>query len=217
MAGGSYPKLFLETSQEQLRQQMDLNYWPCADMAHAILKDWLSPAQATSTNERHLIFTSSSLAFYSIAGYSPYSPAKAALRTLCDTLYQEIMLYSSTVKIHTVFPGSIDSPGFATENLTKPGVTKVLEESDPLQSPEAVAYKSIAGLERGEYLIVVNFLAAAMRGCSWGGSPRNNWVIDTLMIWLTSFAWMIIAPLQKGDVKKYAKKHGHPSTYSKTP
>lgn len=78
-----------------------------------------------------------------------------------------------------------------------------------------MAQKAIKGLEDGEYLITVNFLAAAMRGCSWGGSRRNNWVLDTLMTWATSIAWMFIGRDLDGKVVKYGKEHGHPSTYAK--
>jgi 3-dehydrosphinganine reductase len=200
---------------------MDMNYWSQADMAHAILASWLSPSSISSAeadkqqSSRHLIFTSSSLAFYSIAGYGAYSPAKTALRSLCDTLAQEVLLYTPSVKIHTVFPGSISTAGFERENLIKPAITKELEKDDPVQTPEEVARKAVLGLERGEYLITVNFLAAAMRGCAWGGSPRNNWVTDTLMTWATSIAWMFIGPDLNGKVVKYGKQHGHPSTYGK--
>ena len=129
---------------------MDLNYWSQADMAHAILGAWLTPdsiASATAQGaQRHLIFTSTSLAFYSIAGYGPYSPPKTALRALSDTLTQEVLLYTpSTVKIHTVFPGGIQTPGFEAESLTKPAITAILEADDPIQSPEVVAQKSVQG------------------------------------------------------------------------
>jgi 3-dehydrosphinganine reductase len=194
---------------------MDLNYWTQADMAHAILGNWLSPDSLAEGKERHLIFTSSTLAFYSIAGYGPYSPAKTALRSLSDTLSQEVLLYTRDIKVHNIFPGSIRTPGLATEELTKPEITKILEKDDPIQSPEAVARKTMRGLEKGEYLIVVNFLGAAMRGCAWGGSPRNNWLVDTLMTWLTSLVWIFIQWDLNGKVVAYGKKHGHPSTYAK--
>jgi 3-dehydrosphinganine reductase len=199
---------------------MDLNYWSQADMAHAILGAWLTPdsiASATAQGaQRHLIFTSTSLAFYSIAGYGPYSPPKTALRSLSDTLTQEVLLYTpSTVKIHTVFPGGIQTPGFEAESLTKPAITAILEADDPIQSPELVAQKSIKGLENGEYLVVVNFLAQAMRGCAWGGSKRNNWVTDTAMTWATSIAWIFIGRDLDGKVVRYGKEHGHPSGYVK--
>jgi len=216
VAGASHPALFLEASPEILRKQMDLNYWSCADMAHAILSQWLSPNSSTAGKPRHLIFTSSSVAFFSIAGYGPYSPAKAALRSLSDTLTQEVKLYTSSVKIHTVFPGSILSAGYENENKMKPEITKILESDDPKQTPDVVAERSIKGLENGEYLITTNWLASAMRACTWGGSRRNNWLVDSMFMGVTNIAWPFVQRDLDGKVLKYGRKHGHPSTYSKT-
>lgn len=183
-------------------------------MAHVILSEWLSPGSLATGKKRHLVFTSSVLAFYTIAGYGPYSPAKTALRSLTDTLSQEILLYTRDVKVHNIFPGSIQSPGFVIEQQTKPEITKILEKSDPIESPEEVARQSVRGLEKGQYMIVVNFLGAAMRSCAWGGSHRNNWFIDTLMMWVASLAWIFIQWDLDGKVVAYGKKHGHPSTYT---
>jgi 3-dehydrosphinganine reductase len=213
VAGASYPKLFLETPAAKMRQQMDVNFWTCVDMAYAILTAWLAPSSAGKSAERHLIFTSSVVAFYPVAGYAPYAPSKAAIKSLSDTLAQEVLLYGDDVKIHTVFPGTISSPGLDRENESKPAITHILEESDPVQTPEVVAAQAIAGLERGEYLITVGWLGAAMRACAWGGSARNNWVLDTIMTWITSIAWGFIGRDLDGKVRAYGKKNGHPSTY----
>jgi len=215
IAGSSFPKLFIETSTQKMREQMDINYWSCVDMAHAILTEWLSPTSSLKGREKHLIFTSSVVAFYPIAGYAPYAPGKAAIKSLSDTLAQEVLLYGEDVKIHTVFPGTILTAGFEEENKTKPAITHILEESDPVQKPDEVAAKSISGLEKGEYLITVGLLGSAMRGCAWGGSTRNNWLIDTAMTWVTSIAWGFIGRDLDGKVRSYRKKHGHPSTYEK--
>lgn len=215
VAGASYPQFFLETPTAKMRLQMDINYWTCVDMAQAILKEWLAPSSTSKGQERHLIFTASVVAFYPVAGYAPYAPSKAAIKSLSDTLAQEVLLYDDKVNMHTIFPGTISSPGLDRENLTKPEITHILEESDPVQTPDVVASKSIAGLERGEYLVTVAWLGAAMRGCAWGGSARNNWVLDTLMTWVTSIAWLFIGRDLDEKVKAYGKKNGHPSTYAK--
>jgi len=215
LAGASHPSLFLDSSPEQLRRQMDVNYWSCADMAHAILSQWLSPESTTAGKPRHLIFTASSLAFFSIAGYGPYSPAKAAMRSLSDTLTQEVKLYTSSVRIHTVFPGSILTAGYENENTSKPEITKILESDDPKQTPDTVAEKSVKGLEKGEYLITTNWLAAVMRACAWGGSRRNNWFIDSMVMSAANLAWPFVQRDLDGKVTKFGKEHGHPSTYSK--
>lgn len=198
-----------------MRWQMDVNYWSCVDMAHAILNEWLAPSSTGKGNRRHLIFTSSVAAFYAIAGYGPYSPAKAAIKSLSDTLAQEMLLYGDDVKVHTVFPGTITSPGLERENQMKPDITHILEESDPVQSPDVVAAKAISGLEKGEYLVTVGWLGILMRATGWGGSRRNNWFVDTVVTWLVSVISIFISIDLNGKVRTYGKKHGHPITYPK--
>jgi len=184
-------------------------------MAHAVLSEWLSPSALAEKKERHLVFTSSVVAFYPVAGYAPYAPSKAAIKSLSDSLAQEVLLYGDDVKIHTVFPGTILSPGLDRENETKPDVTHILEDADPKQSPEYAAQQAIRGLEKGEYLVTVSWLGALMRGCAWGGSKRGNWVVDTLFTWVASVVWMFAGREMDGKVVSYRKKYGHPSTYAK--
>ncbi|CAG8962221.1 hypothetical protein HYFRA_00005274 [Hymenoscyphus fraxineus] len=219
IAGSSYPDFFIDTPITRLRQQMDVNFWAATEMAHGILNEWLSPAGLKKSQgqkePKHLIFTSSVVAFYPIIGYGPYSPAKAAMRNLSDVLSQEVQLYGGgdRVKIHTVFPGGISSPGFINENLTKPQVTKVLEETDPVQTPEVVAAKAIKGLENGEFMIVVSWVGILMRACSWGWMPKNNMLLDTIVSWVSGIIGIFVRMDLDGKVRKYGKDHGHPSTY----
>ncbi|THZ19557.1 NAD(P)-binding protein [Aureobasidium pullulans] len=159
-AGSSSPGLFIDTPLETHRAQMDMNYWSSFYLAHASLKLWLSPSspqhkrekeQAKRAEPRHFIITSSVVAFVGLAGYTPYAPAKAALKSLADSLRMELNLYSgsrqspthpsptSEVKIHLVCPATILSPGYDAENETKHAVTKMLEEDDPKQTSEQVA------------------------------------------------------------------------------
>jgi 3-dehydrosphinganine reductase len=194
---------------------MDINYWSCVDMAHAILSEWLIPSSVAENKERHLVFTSSVVAFYPIAGYAPYAPSKAAIKSLSDSLAQEVLLYGDNVKIHTVFPGTILSPGLDRENETKPDITHILEDADPKQSPDVVARRAIGGLEGGEYLVTVSWLGALMRACAWGGSKRGNWVVDTVVTLVASLVWFFVGWEMDGKVVGYRKKNGHPSTYAK--
>lgn len=199
-----------------MRQQMDLNYFSCSDMAQAILREWLAPDKVGKGGTKHLVFTSSVAGLFTLVGYAPYSPAKAAIKSLSDTLAHELLLYGDSVKIHTVFPGTIDSPGLVTENKTKPKITQIIEETDPVQTPDQVAAGAIKGLENGEHLVVVGFLGQAMRACSWGGAQRNYWPCDVLLTWIVSAVMFFIRMDLDGKVRAYGKKHGHPSTYSKT-
>ncbi|KAL3964765.1 hypothetical protein ACCO45_001769 [Purpureocillium lilacinum] len=215
IAGFSIPELFVDMDMASLRKQMDVNFYGTAEMSHAVFREWLAPDAPIEKEPRHLVMTTSVVAFYSIPGYAPYAPSKWAIRGLADTLSQEAMLYPQNVKVHAVFPGSILSPGYDRENISKPGITKVLEETDPKQTPDEVAEMAIRGLERGDYYITVNWLGSLMKWGTLGGAFRNNWIVDTLGAWLAPIAWIFAQTDMHGKIRGYGKKHGHPSTYKK--
>lgn len=216
-AGTCHPTLFTETPIARHKQEMDSNYFSALYMAHPILKAWLTstPSQthkmdtsetrsSASSLPRHLIFTSSVVAFYPLLGYSSYAPCKAALRSLSDTLSQELQLYNGArrkdpslgsqadVKIHTIFPATILSPSLEEENKIKPAITQQLEEGDDGQTEDEVAVASVKGLEKGEYLVTTSLISAAMKATALGGSPRNNRVVDTLFSWLVSLIILFV-------------------------
>lgn len=204
---------------------MDINYWSAAYLSHAALKLWLRPESkaapnSTSTVPRHLVMTSSVVAFVGLAGYAPYSPCKAAMRSLADSLRSELYLYRGAqkhdtshappvdIKIHCVCPGTILTPGLEEENKTKHPVTKILEESDPKQTEDQVAEASIKALENGNFLIATQWLGALMRAASLQGSQRNSWLTDTILSFVASIVWLFVGPDLDAKVYKYGKEHG---------
>ncbi|KAF2729784.1 3-ketosphinganine reductase-like protein [Polyplosphaeria fusca] len=229
-AGASKPQLFIEASVETLRQQMDLNYWAAAYLAHKTMKAWLYPDTpyqqgATAEAPRHFIMTSSGAAFYSPAGYNPYGPAKCALRGLADGLRQEMLMYNGArrsnkktsqapapfdIKVQIVFPGTIKSPGFETENQTKHQITHLIEAEDPVQTEVEAATAAMKGLESGKFMTQTNWLTELMRLSAISGSPRDNIVKDTVGQWITSIAWLFIGPDMDGRPWGYGKKEGMP-------
>ena len=198
---------------EALKDQMESNYLSSAYVAHAAVQSWINhfryspePAQAA----KHIVFTSSVLAFLPLTGYGPYTPAKVALRALSDTLSQELLLYAplAPIRTHTVFPGTIFSEGYEKENLIKPAVTKKLEEADGGQTPEKVAAASVRGLEQGEELITTNgILGVAMKSGMLGGSRRNGWgIVDTVMSWLITIVMVVVRRDLDGKVKAWGNE-----------
>lgn len=227
-AGFSRPGFFIDVPIQEHKQQMDTIYWTAANTAHATLRRWLVPVTPSGQMKfprRHLIFTCSTLAFVPVAGYSPYSSAKAAIRSLSDTLSQEIEMYNGAfsqrhrsdapvadVKIHTIFPMGILSPGFDNEQKIKPELTKQLEEADKPQTPAQVAQISINALERGEYLITTNLVGALMKGTALGPSPRNSIVSDTLLSWFSNLVFLQVIPDLRSKAFTWGKKNGVPTT-----
>jgi 3-dehydrosphinganine reductase len=234
VAGSSTPGLFVETSTDTLRSQMELNYFASAYLAHKTLQAWWYPDTpyvpqekgAVSEPSRHFIITSSATAFVGLAGYVPYAPAKAALRSLADGLRSEVQLYNGArrsnvtaggqvpapfdVNIHAIFPGSILSPGFENEEKTKHPVTRELEATDPKQTELEAATSAIRGLENGNYMTPTNWLVHLLRWGSLGSSQRDNIILDTLGAWVTTIVWLIMVPDLNNKVWGWGKKEGMP-------
>lgn len=237
LAGMSVPKLFLDADVKTLRQQMDVNYWSAAYLAHASLRMWYGPhieafsappsqgekkapkGKGKKEPARHFIFTSSAAAFVGLAGYATYSPAKAAMRSLCDSLDNELKLYQGAfersgdpipeTKLHIVFPGNIDTPGHLEEDKTKHPVTFALEKDDPVQTEDQCAEAAVAGLEKGDFLVMTNWLVKLMRFAGLSGSPRNGLgLVDTFMSGIVNFAWLFIRPDMDRTVRKWGRENG---------
>ena len=107
-----------------------------------------------------------------------------------------------------MFPGTIFTEGYEKENLTKPAITKNLEEGDAGQTPEQVAAASVKGLERGEELITTNgVLGVAMKSGMLGGSRRNGrGFVDTVMAWLVMIVMVFVRRDMDGKVKTWGKE-----------
>ena len=192
---------------------MESNYFSSAYVAHAAVQSWVNHFKSSpkpKQTAKHIIFTSSVVAFLPLAGYSPYTPTKIALRALSDTLSQELLLYAplTPIRTHTVFPGTIYTEGYEKENLIKPAITKKLEETDGGQTPEQVAAASVKGLERGEELITTNgLLGIALKSGMLGGSKRNGWgVVDTVIGWLVMIVMVFVRKDLDGKVKTWGKE-----------
>ncbi|KAF2019084.1 3-ketodihydrosphingosine reductase, Tsc10 [Aaosphaeria arxii CBS 175.79] len=232
-AGASVPELFLEQSHETMHKQMDLNYWAHVYLARRTLKAWLYPDTPYQPKEkgakpeppRHFIFSLSVIAFYQVAGYGQYAASKSALRATADMLRQEVLLYNGArrsntqtkqvpapfdVHIRTVYPATINSPGFAVENETKHPATLAIEETDPVQTEIEAAQGAIRGLEAGNYMTPTSLLADAIRMSTLGGQPRDNIIKDTIGSWITSIVWLFMGPDLDGKVWNWGKKEGMP-------
>lgn len=91
-----------------------------------------------------IVMVSSTLGLMGMIGYTQYSPTKFALRGLAECLRQELIPYG--IKTSIYFVSTIKSSGYEKENLTKPNITKMIEDGDPSDpSPEARARTLIKG------------------------------------------------------------------------
>ena len=223
-AGSCHPGFFADISIEDQRGQMDTVYWSCAYIARATMNLWTQPSDSgskapDSVLPRHLIFTCSTLAFFPVAGYTAYTTAKAAMRALADSLQQEVAVYNGArqrggvsapdadIKIHTIFPMGILTPGFENEERLKPELTSQLEEDDKPQTADDVADAAIKGLERGQYMISTMLLGHLMKGAGMGGSLRSGFA-DVLWSWVASIVILFVGPDFVSKCKRWGRERG---------
>lgn len=90
-----------------------------------------------------------------VFGYSSYAGPKFALIGLAETLRQEML--ARKIQVSVLCPPDTETPGYATENETKPYETASLSESAKLMSADAVAAKFIKGVGKGKFIITCNF------------------------------------------------------------
>ena len=134
-----------------------------------------------------IVMISSTLGLMGMIGYSQYSPTKFALRGLAECLRQELIPYGIETSIY--FVSTIQSPGYEKENLSKPEITKMIEDGDPSDpSPEARAQTllkgkinikekhcfNISGVEKGQFFITSDIITDIFRVMGSGISPWNN-------------------------------------------
>lgn len=117
--------------------------------------------------------------FFSIIGYSSYSPTKYAVRALAESLYNEFQ--GQNIKIHLVCPSDTKTPGFEQENLTKPEETKKISETTSVYESIDVAKSMLTGIQNGDFYVWHDFLSGlAIKACKGMGPSANN-ALDWLL------------------------------------
>jgi len=195
-AGGSKPKFFVEMSEEELVQGMDMGYWVQAWTA------WAATKEMTKKRKKGKIcFVSSTLGYMSLIGYASYSPAKHALRGLADTLRFELQLYNIDVQIF--FPCTMFTPGYEEENKTKPGITLKLEEDDAGLTAEQAAQSMLTGIKNHHSHITGDWITAVFRASTKGASPGRFFLKD----WALNIFGGIALPIWRMYVDKKIVAH----------
>ncbi|EPS98254.1 hypothetical protein FOMPIDRAFT_1126929 [Fomitopsis schrenkii] len=195
-AGGSIPGYFVEQTEASMREGMEVAYWVQAASALAAAK------RLVSRHEKgKIVFVSSVLAYFSIVGYSTYSPGKFALRGLAESLRSEFGLYG--IDVHIAFPATIYTSGYERENLTKPKITLKIEEADSGATPDVVAAAVFKGVQSGDFHIAYDFIGQVFRASTAGASPRTGYLTDIFY----SLVGYIALPIWRQSVDTTVRKH----------
>jgi 3-dehydrosphinganine reductase len=112
------------------------------------------------------------VAHVALYGYSAYAASKWALRGVAESLQMELKPYHIYVSV--AFPPDTDTPGYETEMLTKPDITKQLSESGVVFPASAVAINIVDGSTAGYFSITTGLDGWFLKQLHPGMSPLNN-------------------------------------------
>ena len=126
--------LVADVPAHEFSRMIDVNF-----LGHAHLCKAFSP-HLVDQGSGTIVLVASVLGYLGTYGYAPYAASKWAIVGFAECLRQEMVVHGVDVKV--VYPGTIDTPGLAQENLDKPPVVWAMESGSPFnktRSPEVVA------------------------------------------------------------------------------
>lgn len=147
-AGRAYPHYFEEIGYEQFDRTMKTNIYGMWNTTSALVP-------AMKKKGGHIVNVSSMAGFIGIFGYTAYCASKFGVIGFSEALRSELENYGIGVSV--LCPPDTDTPGFAAENVTKPEETKEASKGAKLMSPDEVARQLIAGIKKGEKMIIPGF------------------------------------------------------------
>lgn len=160
--GYAYPEYVTNLTLQDFEKNMRVNYFGQLVPTQILLPYFIKAGAG------HISFVSSMLGYMGLIGYATYAPSKFALVGLAEVLRHELKPYN--IDISVLYPPDTDTPGFETENKTKPQETAMLSETAKLYTPDKVAKQYVRGLLKKEYHIMIGEGKWIWRATRW--APR---------------------------------------------
>ncbi|KAM3568649.1 hypothetical protein VYU27_009232 [Nannochloropsis oceanica] len=131
-----------------------------------------------------IVFVSSQAGQVGIWGYSAYSASKFALRGLAQALQMEVHPFNIFVSI--VYPPDTDTPGFETENESKPTETALISGPGNVFEASHVARDLLSGVKNRTFSITTGLDGFMLGTLSCGMEPVFAFVPALLQCLLCS-------------------------------
>lgn len=147
-AGGATPQRFSDITTEQLEKTIASNLMTVWNPCKALASFMENRGFGTIIN------VSSVAGLIGVYGYTDYSMTKFGVIGFSESLRSE--LKPSGVNVQVLCPPDTDTPGFESENKTKPAETHALSAGAKLMSAEAVAKALIANIGTKRFIILSN-------------------------------------------------------------
>lgn len=169
-AGVARPGYFEEVPVAVFERTMAVNYFGVLYPLKALV-----PAMR-ARGRGAVVLVSSGVGLFGFFGYTPYAPAKFAVRGLAESLRAE--LHGTGVHVMIVYPPDTDTPQLADENRTKPPETRAVTAGGGLWTADEVAHVTLAGLARRRFAVTPGWGVTLL---AWGHSllgPVLRWYFD---------------------------------------
>ncbi|KPA85887.1 putative mitochondrial Short chain dehydrogenase [Leptomonas pyrrhocoris] len=198
-AGFAYPARFVDSTMQNARQMMEVNYFGCLNVVWKVLPDMLSAKRG------RVVFTSSMVARAPIAGYTLYSATKAGLRAFAHSLDMENSCLG--VRVQVVSPPDVETPGYAHENEVKSPECAAISAfggATPFSSA-AMAEAIVRGIEDYTFDITLGSDGALLNyGCA-GIEPATSvcaLLVQCTIAGLLRLGLAVLSKLHYGIVKR---------------
>jgi short-subunit dehydrogenase len=147
-AGRAYPRYFEDITYQQFDDTMKTNLYGIWNTCSVLVPHMKAKGGV-------IVNVSSMVGFLGVFGYCDYAASKFAIVGFSESLKSELKKYNISVSV--LCPPDTDTPGFATENLTKPAETRVISVNAKVMSSDAVAKELIAGISKNTFMIIPGF------------------------------------------------------------
>ena len=148
-AGIAHPGYFEQLEDAIFRRTMEVDYFGTLYALRAVVPAMIARRSGS------VVGISSAAGLVGIFGYTPYAPAKFAVRGLLESLRCELAPYG--VHVGCVCPADTDTPQLAYENRFKPPETRAISGQIKPLPADRVAAAIERGIERGDFLIMADW------------------------------------------------------------
>ncbi len=168
--GYARPQYIQHLTLQDFKDIMDVNYYG------QLIPILILLPHLMAARKGHIANVASMMGYFGIMGYAAYAPTKFAIVGLTEALRHELKPYN--ISFSVLYPPDTDTPGFQTENQTKPPECAALSKSARLLSAEKVAEVFVEGILKKQSAILPGEAALGwrlVRHLPW----LARWIADT--------------------------------------
>jgi 3-dehydrosphinganine reductase len=145
-AGIAYPGEFINLDPDIFANVMQVNFLGTVYLTKLIVPGMIAKKSG------YIVNISSLAALIGIYGYTAYAPSKYAVRGYSRCLRAELKAYGIDVSV--VLPSDTDTPQLEFEHSLIPDITRRINETGSVMSPDKVAEIILRGMSKKQFTIV---------------------------------------------------------------